>query len=388
MMSSTSTLQLAQPSACQPVQLPHSERRWDLVNHSSFLCAIDNKRTSELVSFQTDNEIAPSPLPFDDESDSSLNYSQISESTTFSVSFSDYVPCSSGLRNDDRSNVQNINQNALSPLKFTSTAPTAVTVTRPTMEVSESLLAPNHSSVSDGSRSKLSFPITTNIHTESFNVILSEVFCELNGEYSDDWNDLDSMDIANYEHSPSVSNAQQSIATGHNGLGMHVNDQTGSNYDELPLEFITNIDIPSNQTLPLVHGCNGGGANLNIIGSAAHLESMMISQCHDLKEKGHRTEMCINIEDIFDYQTTIGFGSSCTVMKAQNIENGELVALKQLPKSQRNYGVKKSAKLLSNERAILDALAQHQNVVKLLAVYETPSHYFLATELLTGNQIT
>ena len=64
---------------------------------------------------------------------------------------------------------------------------------------------------------------------------------------------------------PSV-NAQQSIAAGHN-MGMHVKNQTGSNYDELPLEFITNI--PANQAPPAVNGYNGGGSNLDIIASAA-----------------------------------------------------------------------------------------------------------------------
>ena len=131
-------------------------------------------------------------------------------------------------------------------------------------------------------------------------------------------------------------------------------------------------------------------------------ESMGISQ-NECKEERHCTEMCpaplpslrciprqnsvCNIDEIFDCQTTIGFGSSCTVMKAQNIENGKFVALKQIPKGRGKDGGITSEALLSNEKATLDALEQHENGVRLLGVYETPGHYFLATELLTGNEL-
>ena len=332
-------------SACgQRVQAIQLYDHWDAENHSSTVP--ESKRYSVLADpsdsesihlFQSDNgHNEPSTNVQDVTPHSSVSVDDIANtldccSDKLSQYASEIATCTSGLS----ISVQNINQNGSSE-----------TVMRPTMKVSASIsmLRPYASSVSISSRSKSLVSITTNIHTESFNAISSEISCELNGQYSDDWKDLESMDIANHAHS-------------------HESKK-----------------------------------------DCCYLESMTISQCHDSKQEHHWTEMCLaslpslrciprqnivfNIEDIFNCQSTIGFGSSCTVIKAQNIENGELVALEQIPKGQRKGGGKKSAKLLSNERATLDALAQHQNVVKLLAVYEIPDHYFLATELLSGNQFT
>ena len=232
--------------------------------------------------------------------------------------------------------VQNMNQNGSSPLEFSALfEPKGSAVTesvndldfevaeiamRPTMELSASLLEPNPSSVPINNRSRLLVPIAANMHTASFNVILSEVFQELHGQYEEDWGHLESMTIS----------------------------RNDSKEERHWMEMYP-APLPSLRCIP-------------------------------------RQNSVCNIQDIFDCQTTIGFGSSCTVMKAQNIENGKFVALKQIPKGQRKGGGMTSQELLSNERALLDALEQQENVVRLLAVYETPGHFFLATELLTGNE--
>ena len=315
-------------SACdQRVQAIQLYNHWDEAHHSS---TVPESKRYFVLSDPSDSESTHLFQSNNGHTEPSTNVQDVTPPSRGSIdgsaSFPDQIgTCTSGLS----INVQNMNHWGSSPSEVS--API-------------SMLKPYPSSVSVSSRSKSLVPVTTNIHTESFNAILSEISCELNGQYSEDWNDLESMDVANHAHS-------------------HESKK-----------------------------------------DCCYLESMTISQCHDSEQEHHWTEMCLaplpslrciprensvyNIEGIFECQTTIGFGSSCTVIKAQNIENGELVALKQLPKSQQNCVGRESAKLLSNERAILDALAQHQNVVKLLAVYETPSHYFLATELLTGNQFT
>ena len=196
----------------------------------------------------------------------------------------------------------------------------AETAMRPTMEVSDSLVEPHPSTVLVNGRSRLLVPMADAVHTSSFNVMLSEVFQELHGQYEEDEDPLESLTIS----------------------------RSDSKEERHWMEKYP-APLPSLRCIP-------------------------------------RQNSVCNIDEVFDCQNTIGFGSSCTVIKAQDIGSGKLVALKQIPKGQRKGGGMTSEDLLSNERVMLDALEQHENVVRLFAVYETPGHFFLATELLTGNE--
>lgn len=256
-------------------------------------------------------------------------------------------------RSDLRNHALSINRNGTATISNSSTAEVTsldMMVTqiamRPTMNSMmenpvESLDESRQNALNDGTRGKqrdsiesldrlivpTSAPGTTqarpelldpNMHTASFNFILSQIFHELHGQYSENWGHLETMDIALCDHS-----------------------------EDYKAECVqTLLSLPSS-------GCALQQNNV------------------------------FHIEDIFHLKRTIGFGASCTVIKAQHIETGRFVALKQIPRGQRKGGNVTSKDLMSTERALLDVL-DHANFVSFFAAYETLTHHFLVTELLAG----
>ena len=309
-------LKALQCSACnQQVPLGQLDIHWDTVHPSSiipeskrYLVLVDPLVSKSVIKSEKKHEITPAPS--DDPSDSSLDYPMNSES---------------GTSTSDRSSKygQNINLNGSAPLVMSAQISELDLMVmeramRPTVEVNASMLEgtvkPKKSS------SKLMIPIASNIHTDSFNVLLSEVCDELDHQYNDDCDHFSSTDISQRTEWHDFS-------------------------DDVDVCPGTPPPMPSLRGIP-------------------------------------RQNSVIHIDKIFDCEMTIGFGSSCRVTKARNNVTGRMVALKQIAK-----GVQ-SGRLVSNERALLDGLGQHENIVNLYSVYETPDHYFLATELLTGTNCT
>ncbi|XP_018430383.1 PREDICTED: calcium/calmodulin-dependent protein kinase type 1B [Nanorana parkeri] len=91
------------------------------------------------------------------------------------------------------------------------------------------------------------------------------------------------------------------------------------------------------------------------------------------------------IEDInmvYNIKEKLGAGAFSEVVLAQEKDSERLVALKCIPKK----ALRGKEAVVENEIAVLKKIA-HKNIVALEDIYESPSHLYLAMELVTGGEL-
>merc|ERR1712241_804462 len=89
----------------------------------------------------------------------------------------------------------------------------------------------------------------------------------------------------------------------------------------------------------------------------------------------------LKIEDSFDLKEQIGSGQFSKVLKAQNKNTGDFVAVKKINKSKLDVREKEA---IQNEIAICQ-LVNHPNVIRLSDVFETQNFMYLVMPLLHGD---
>ncbi|XP_059805971.1 calcium/calmodulin-dependent protein kinase type 1D-like [Hypanus sabinus] len=87
-----------------------------------------------------------------------------------------------------------------------------------------------------------------------------------------------------------------------------------------------------------------------------------------------------NITDIFQLMELLGSGAFSEVYLAKERATDKLVALKCLQKK------KKDAVVLENEIAVLRKI-KHENIIALEDIYESPTHYYLVMQLVSGGEL-
>lgn len=95
----------------------------------------------------------------------------------------------------------------------------------------------------------------------------------------------------------------------------------------------------------------------------------------------------LSFEDIYEVKHLLGQGASSVVHLVRNKLNGELAALKVIPK----FSMVKNRKVLEREVSFLRSLSgQHENVAALLpehSFFETDSEFKLVMELCSGGEL-
>ncbi|XP_072133929.1 calcium/calmodulin-dependent protein kinase type 1B-like [Mobula birostris] len=86
-----------------------------------------------------------------------------------------------------------------------------------------------------------------------------------------------------------------------------------------------------------------------------------------------------NIADIFQLMELLGSGAFSEVYLAKERATDKLVALKCLQK-------KKDAVVLENEITVLRKI-KHENIIALEDIYESPTHYYLVMQLVSGGEL-
>uniref|UniRef100_A0A4W3H5E7 non-specific serine/threonine protein kinase n=1 Tax=Callorhinchus milii TaxID=7868 RepID=A0A4W3H5E7_CALMI len=89
-----------------------------------------------------------------------------------------------------------------------------------------------------------------------------------------------------------------------------------------------------------------------------------------------------NIEEVFQVMEVLGCGAFSEVYLAKERESGKLVALKCVQKKDKDG----KNKALENEIAVLRKI-KHENIVSLEDVYETPTHFYLSMQLVSGGEL-
>uniref|UniRef100_A0A2K6UC67 Calcium/calmodulin-dependent protein kinase type 1B n=1 Tax=Saimiri boliviensis boliviensis TaxID=39432 RepID=A0A2K6UC67_SAIBB len=89
-----------------------------------------------------------------------------------------------------------------------------------------------------------------------------------------------------------------------------------------------------------------------------------------------------DISSIYDIRERLGSGAFSEVVLAQERGSARLVALKCIPKK----ALRGKEALVENEIAVLRRIS-HPNIVALEDVHESPSHLYLAMELVTGGEL-
>ncbi|XP_021079181.2 calcium/calmodulin-dependent protein kinase type 1B isoform X2 [Mesocricetus auratus] len=102
-------------------------------------------------------------------------------------------------------------------------------------------------------------------------------------------------------------------------------------------------------------------------------------QCCDMLLLKKQTE---DISSVYEIREKLGSGAFSEVMLAQERGSAHLVALKCIPKK----ALRGKEALVENEIAVLRRIS-HPNIVALEDVHESPSHLYLAMELVTGGEL-
>nr|XP_044996028.1 calcium/calmodulin-dependent protein kinase type 1B isoform X2 [Jaculus jaculus] len=89
-----------------------------------------------------------------------------------------------------------------------------------------------------------------------------------------------------------------------------------------------------------------------------------------------------DISSVYEIREKLGSGAFSEVMLAQERGSAHLVALKCIPKK----ALRGKEALVENEIAVLRRVS-HPNIVALEDVHESPSHLYLAMELVTGGEL-
>uniref|UniRef100_A0A2K5BY20 Calcium/calmodulin-dependent protein kinase type 1B n=1 Tax=Aotus nancymaae TaxID=37293 RepID=A0A2K5BY20_AOTNA len=89
-----------------------------------------------------------------------------------------------------------------------------------------------------------------------------------------------------------------------------------------------------------------------------------------------------DISSVYDIRETLGWGAFSEVVLAQERGSAHLMALKCIPKK----ALRGKEALVENEIAVLRRIS-HPNIVALEDVHESPSHLYLAVELVTGGEL-
>ncbi|XP_034341089.1 calcium/calmodulin-dependent protein kinase type 1B isoform X2 [Arvicanthis niloticus] len=89
-----------------------------------------------------------------------------------------------------------------------------------------------------------------------------------------------------------------------------------------------------------------------------------------------------DISSVYEIREKLGSGAFSEVMLAQERGSSHLVALKCIPKK----ALRGKEALVENEIAVLRRIS-HPNIVALEDVHESPSHLYLAMELVTGGEL-
>jgi len=89
-----------------------------------------------------------------------------------------------------------------------------------------------------------------------------------------------------------------------------------------------------------------------------------------------------DISSVYEIREKLGSGAFSEVVLAQERGSSHLVALKCIPKK----ALRGKEALVENEIAVLRRVS-HPNIVALEDVHESPSHLYLAMELVTGGEL-
>ncbi|XP_047297796.1 calcium/calmodulin-dependent protein kinase type 1B isoform X3 [Homo sapiens] len=89
-----------------------------------------------------------------------------------------------------------------------------------------------------------------------------------------------------------------------------------------------------------------------------------------------------DISSVYEIRERLGSGAFSEVVLAQERGSAHLVALKCIPKK----ALRGKEALVENEIAVLRRIS-HPNIVALEDVHESPSHLYLAMELVTGGEL-
>ncbi|XP_067408476.1 calcium/calmodulin-dependent protein kinase type 1B isoform X2 [Emydura macquarii macquarii] len=95
-----------------------------------------------------------------------------------------------------------------------------------------------------------------------------------------------------------------------------------------------------------------------------------------------RREPVEEISSVYDIQEKLGAGAFSEVFLARARDSQRLVALKCIPKR----ALRGQEVAVENEIAVLSKI-KHENIVALEDVYETPTHLYLAMQLVTGGEL-
>ncbi|XP_048348077.1 calcium/calmodulin-dependent protein kinase type 1B-like [Sphaerodactylus townsendi] len=89
-----------------------------------------------------------------------------------------------------------------------------------------------------------------------------------------------------------------------------------------------------------------------------------------------------DISTVYDVKEKLGAGAFSEVVLAQEHGSQRLVALKCIPKK----ALRGKEAAVENEIAVLKKI-QHENIVALEDIYESPTHLYLAMQLVTGGEL-
>ncbi|XP_042310618.1 calcium/calmodulin-dependent protein kinase type 1B isoform X1 [Sceloporus undulatus] len=89
-----------------------------------------------------------------------------------------------------------------------------------------------------------------------------------------------------------------------------------------------------------------------------------------------------DISSVYDIKEKLGAGAFSEVVLAQEHGSQRLVALKCIPKK----ALRGKEAAVENEIAVLKKI-QHENIVALEDIYESPTHLYLAMQLVTGGEL-
>ncbi|KAK9407611.1 calcium/calmodulin-dependent protein kinase type 1B [Crotalus adamanteus] len=89
-----------------------------------------------------------------------------------------------------------------------------------------------------------------------------------------------------------------------------------------------------------------------------------------------------DIASVYDIKEKLGAGAFSEVLLAQEHGSQRLVALKCIPKK----ALRGKEAAVENEIAVLKKI-QHENIVALEDIYESPTHLYLAMQLVTGGEL-
>lgn len=89
-----------------------------------------------------------------------------------------------------------------------------------------------------------------------------------------------------------------------------------------------------------------------------------------------------DINMVYNIKEKLGAGAFSEVVLAQEKDSERLVALKCIPKK----ALRGKEAVVENEIAVLKKI-EHKNIVALEDIYESPTHLYLAMELVTGGEL-